>query len=340
MSTCLYCGAELNSTTAHFCRGHHRPYRINLIAEWNVTSDAFAREDIARKLRRFQGWWDYDNNCPVPMANASTRTRSTRQAAPVVRRARTPITGAFRKFGIELETSSESAAILDGAVSLANASGVDIRDMHRYTHEHTPYWHITTDSSISGPYGREIVSPAFDTEAGYDQVYTLCNILNTMGVKVNDSCGYHVHLDVSDLTAKQFARIVKFYQVYETEIDKLHQRSRRGNNRHWCKSLEGFRFNPENVSSIRDLASSVFHGDRYLKVNTQAYLAHGTIEFRQHGATIDPLKIVYWIKFCARVVEYAKTDNEISASTPLFEALNLSEAEKIYWKRRIEVLAA
>ena len=161
-----------------------------------------------------------------------------------------------------------------------------------------------------------------------------------MGVKVNNTCGFHIHLDVSDLTAKQIARIVKFYQVYETEIDKLHQRTRRGDARYTgtLNSSCYRNFDPENIRCMDDL-TGLFR-DRYVKVNVQAYLRHGTIEFRQHGATTDPVKISNWIKFCTRIVEYAKTNNPIDASIDLFTALNLSEAEKIYWNYRKEVLAA
>lgn len=336
MSRCLYCGAELNSRTAHFCRGHHRPYRTNLINQWNNNAEGSAeRLEAGRLLRRFPGWWDYDNACPVVPNRTEVRaTERSEQVARPVRHQR--ITGAFRKFGIELETVSPSESILNTAVNMVKASGIRIQHTG-YTHNDVDYWKVLTDASLSGGFCREIVSPAFASEAGINEVFQLTSICNTMGVKVNNSCGFHVHLDASDLTAKQIARIVKFYQVYESEIDKLHQGSRRGEAR-WCGSLRRFTVNENRINSVNDLTSLL--GTRYLKVNVEAYLRHGTIEFRQHGATMDPVKIVNWVKFCTRVVEFAKSENEINAQVPLFEALDLSEAEKIYWNRRKEVLAA
>ena len=337
MSRCLYCGAELNSSSAHFCRGHHRPYRTDLINQWyNSAEGSQEREDAGRKLRRFPGWWDYDNACPVRVTRS--QSRSTERSHMVARPARvnTPITGAFRKFGIELETVSSNSSVLNEAVQMLSATGINIRDTG-YNHNDVNYWKVLTDASLSGGYCREIVSPAFSTEAGFQQVYQVAATLTTMGVKVNNTCGFHCHLDASDLTPKQIARIAKFYQVYESEIDKLHQGSRRGNPR-YTKTLRDIRL-PENPSSM-DAVRSAFHYDRYFKVNVEAYLRHGTIEFRQHGATVDPTKIVYWIKFCSRIVEFAKTENEIDARTPLFDALNLSADERIYWNHRKEVLAA
>ena len=334
MSRCLYCGAELRSATSHFCAGHHILYRNQQIEAWESNPEGSeARRNAARNLRKFPGWWNYDENTPIYPENRGRRQAVAPQ--PTFN----PIDFHFRKFGIELETASPNEKVLMDAVKLVKASGVNIQ-LTGYTHDHTPYWKVLKDASLSGGYCREIVSPAFTNERGYAEVNTVASTLVTMGVKVNNSCGFHCHLDVSDLTPKQIARIVKFYQVYETEIDKLHQSSRRGNAR-YTGTLNQDRyanFDPERINTMNDLTSLFY--DRYVKVNVQAYLRHGTIEFRQHGATIDPVKIVNWIKFCTRIVEYAKSDNAIDASKPLFEALNLSEAEKLYWSHRKEVLAA
>ncbi len=335
MSRCLFCGNELQGRGSHFCPGHHISYRRLQIANWQMSEEGSEARLIAgRNLRAFPGWWNYDTNEPVYM----TRGRNT-SVQPRVERHYDPIQFHFRKFGIELETASASEKVLTDAINLLTATGVNIQNTG-YTHSHTPYWKVLTDGSLSGGYCREIVSPAFATEDGYNEVYKVASNLTTMGVKVNNTCGFHCHLDVSDLTPKQIARIVKFYQVYETEIDKLHQASRRGN-ASYTGTLNNTRYNnfdPERINSMNDL-THIFY-DRYVKVNVQAYLRHGTIEFRQHGATIDPVKIINWVKFCTRIVEYAKSERPINNTTPLFEALNLSEAEKLYWNHRKEVLAA
>lgn len=336
MSTCLFCGATLRNETSHFCPGHHRIYRRMQIQAWTDAAEGSAeRDQAARNLRRFPGWWDYEANRPVPVRGRSTSSVRT-ATAPVVERHFDPIEYKFRKFGIELETCSSSEKVLTDAINLVKASDVNIQTTG-YTHHRTAYWKVLTDASLSGGYCREIVSPAFETEAGLAEVVSVATTLTTMGVKVNNSCGFHCHLDVADLTPKQIARIIKFYQVYELDIDKLHQGSRRGNPQ-YTGTLASYNFNPENITSINDLTSLFY--TRYLKVNVQAYLRHGTIEFRQHGATVDAVKITNWIKFCTRIVEYAKSDRPIDHSIDLFTALNLSEAEKIYWNHRMEVLAA
>jgi hypothetical protein len=337
MSTCLYCGATLNSRTARFCPGHHRPYRRDLIYQWNRTSNEEIRRDLARKFQRFPGWWDYENECPVVTGTsrghrsiASTVTSRVAAPAPTI----LPVEYSFRKFGIELETASPSAEVFDSAIELANASGINVHNNCGYTHTTTSYWKVVTDSSLSGNYCREIVSPAFETADGIQEVTKMASILTTLGVKVNNSCGFHVHLDASDLTPRQIARVVKFYQAYETEIDKLHQGTRRGDAR-YTHTLAGKRI-PENPTSINSVTSAI--GTRYVKVNVEAYLRHGTLEFRQHGATVDPLKIAYWVKFCTRVIAFAKTDNVIDTRVALFDALNMDRDERLYWQHRMKVL--
>ena len=337
MARCLYCGAELRSETSHFCPGHHRIYRRMQIQAWeNAAEGSDERAQAARKLRRFPGWWDYESNRPAPVRGRSGSSVRT-ATAPVVERHFDPIEYNFRKFGIELETVSRDQRTLDNAVAMVKAMGLNIQDTE-YTHSHTPYWKVLTDASLSGGFCREVVSPAFTSlNNGFNQVQTLASVFTTMGVKVNNSCGFHCHLDVADLTPKQFARIVKFYQVYEQDIDKLHQASRRGN-AHYTGTLASYNFDPDRITTMSQL-TSIF-STRYLKVNVQAYVRHRTVEFRQHGATVDPVKIINWVKFCTRIVEYAKSERPIDHSIDLFTALNLSDAEKLYWNHRKEVLAA
>ena len=95
---------------------------------------------------------------------------------------------------------------------------------------------------------------------------------------------------------------------------------------------------PERITTVEQL-TRIF-STRYLKVNVEAYMRHGTLEFRQHGATVDPQKVLYWIKFVTRIMEFAKTDNRIEKVGNLYDVLNLSQAERIYWNHRKTVLAA
>lgn len=53
---------------------------------------------------------------------------------------------------------------------------------------------------------------------------------------------------------------------------------------------------------------------RYMAVNVQAMFEHGTIEFRHHASTLNPIKVKNWIKLLLTLVNYSQTrynDKEI-----------------------------
>ena len=221
-------------------------------------------------------------------------------------------------------------------IAFAKTLHIDMRTSS-YGHSTVDFWKVTTDSSLHNGYGREFVSPPFSSEEGFDHLRLISDMMEFLDIKVNSSCGFHVHLDVHDLNAKQIARIFAFYKEYELEIDKLHQNSRRGsNNSSYCNTLRGHSLDPEVITSAEGVRT--VYSSRYYKVNVNPYFRQGTIEFRQHGGTCSSIKMIYWVKFCTRVIEYAKSSNRITNSIPLFEALNLSEDEKFYWNRRMEQL--
>ena len=367
MSYCLYCNAEISST-ATFCRGHVVPWRLRSIREYNTASPA-RRSLIKQYFRRF-GWWDNERDLPLSYrgvscpeehvitissstgevvnssitydanvgstATATTSCYTTATTEPEVR-TYPAIRYRFRKFGVELETVSSSSSLISTAITAAKHRGVDVRDVH-YTHDTCNYWKATSDGSLTGGSGKEFVSPVITSEDGFSKIRDLVDALRTFGVSTNGSCGFHVHLDASDLTANHFLRIFKFYQTYEADIDRMMQRSRRGTAAYYCGSLANIAL-PESASSIRSFINETFN-TRYLKLNPMSYISQGTIEFRHHGATLDPNKIEYWVKFCTRIVEYAKSDRPIDHDISLFEALNLSNEEKFYWNHRIQALGA
>jgi hypothetical protein len=86
-------------------------------------------------------------------------------------------------------------------------------------------------------------------------------------------------------------------------------KSRRANSNRYC---QGFRSNNQNTffqkidacRTVNELAN--LFRTRYFKLNLQSFQRHGTVEFRQHGASTNFLKIKNWILICARLVEFSK----------------------------------
>ena len=98
-----------------------------------------------------------------------------------------------RKFGIEIEAYNCSRERL--ARELREA-GIEVT-VESYNHTTRPHWKLVTDSSINGNDTFELVSPILVGEAGLRELEKVCWVLDLCEVKVNESCGLHVHIDAA-----------------------------------------------------------------------------------------------------------------------------------------------
>lgn len=228
-----------------------------------------------------------------------------------------------RTFGIELEFilphRSSTLATRLNAVHIVCYS-------EHYNHSTRDYWKIVTDATINGEtgfYAMELVSPPLRGLDGLRQLETVCMVLNEMSVKVNRSCGLHVHHDARDLELEAWKDIVKSYIKYEDTIDLLMAPSRRGNGNQWCRSLKG-RYGGATVDELWERVDSsydIYHlrnmfGTRYVKLNLEAAAMHGTIEYRQHGGTTNFAKIAAWVALTQGFITSAVAGKPVRGRVP------------------------
>lgn len=252
-----------------------------------------------------------------------------------------------RTYGVEVEFISTV-----NQVTIANHlnnkfRGTDFRG-ESYNHATTPYWKITTDSSVRGQdqfgYGLEIVSPILKGKKGLKVMTKIMNEMEAMSeVSINMSCGIHVHVDVGTSTANQIANCVKLYAKQSEYIDAILPVSRRlhGNKgRRWAADMYyGLGFNRgENdklwkaiddrlkrseeygettLQAINSLCTNL--GGRYRAVNLDSYRKYGTVEYRQHGASLCAEKISNWIVFVTNLTDKACKARRISKTETTFE---------------------
>lgn len=188
-------------------------------------------------------------------------------------------------------------------------------------------WKVTSDGSIRANGGGyvgfdmdvELVSPILSGQEGLREVARVAEIVSAAGAQVNRTCGFHVHLGANDLSGEVFLNLVKRYALHEDAIDAFMPESRRGNANEYCRSVqrllrltEGHRQgvsmdqvaqNFDGGRTARGEYLGYDSGGRYFKLNLCAFLAHGTVEFRHHGGTVNPEKIVNWIIFCQNFVQ-------------------------------------
>lgn len=239
-----------------------------------------------------------------------------------------------RNFGVEIEAYNCTRERLARELT---AAGIRVQ-VEGYNHtDHADHWKLVTDSSLNGNNTFELVSPILHGEQGLAELEKVCWVLDLCDVKVNDSCGLHVHMDAAEFDLQTWKNLILTYKRLEGVIDHFMPRSRRNN--YYCKGLTTITEATINrASTISDLRAAFDH-NRYHKVNLEAYARHRTVEFRQHGGSTNFTKMSAWIHFLAKMITFAKQD-KVATGTALQNIPFLTESEKLYFRLRTKKLAA
>ncbi len=238
-----------------------------------------------------------------------------------------------RNFGIEIEAYNCTRERLARELT---AAGIIVQ-VEGYNHtDHADHWKLVTDASLSGNNTFELVSPILHGEHGLEELEKVCWVLDFCGVKVNDSCGLHIHMDAAEFDIATWKNLIITYKRLEGVIDHFMPRSRRNNR--YCKGLTAISEATINrASNICELRTA-FGNNRYHKVNLEAYARHRTVEFRQHGGSTNFTKMSAWIHFLAKMITFAK-QGKVQIGTTLQNIPFLTESEKLYFRLRTKKLA-
>jgi hypothetical protein len=229
-----------------------------------------------------------------------------------------PITFA-RHFGVEIEAYNATKEKVKQALE---QEGVAVT-IESYNHTTRRHWKIVTDGSLSGTNTFELVSPILQGQAGLDELQKVCRALSTINVKVNKTCGLHIHFDAARFTLNEWKRIYINYARLEQTIDGFMPMSRRANNNTYCKGFKNITNFETKINTAQNLSAiETIFNSRYFKINPQSYARHNTIEFRQHSGTIEYEKINYWIAFLHNLVEYSKNNTIEDGSLDGLAAFN------------------
>ena len=218
-----------------------------------------------------------------------------------------------RTFGIEIEFFGVD---LNKVIEALKANEINFKH-ESYSHSTRSYWKLIYDVSVTNRGtglsrgGHELVSPILKGKEGLEELKKVMDVLDSIGAKVDKSCGlhvHHVHHGVQDFQVKDFQNIYYIYYKFENFFDAIVAPSRRQSINRFCKTItketiEGI----QKAKTLDDLSTVLY--DRYLKLNFQAFFRHRTIEFRQHGGTCNSQKAVNWVIFTQAVVERAKLEN-------------------------------
>jgi len=232
-------------------------------------------------------------------------------------------------YGFELETVGASprrlAAILANAGFNAQAEG--------YNHVTREHWKAVSDGSLhtrlgSGEAG-EVVSPILNL-GSFGELKKVTRALSAAGVRVNKSCGLHVHVGGIDLSREGVLEYARAWIALQPAIDLLVAPSRRGANCGYAKRLNGH--------DLEYIANGDYGSlDRYKTFNASSLLRQPTVEIRQHQGSLNASKIWAWTEFISNLftvvsggARFSQIADELSlnATLELLDAVNLSDDSK------------
>jgi len=235
------------------------------------------------------------------------------------------------KFGIELELSYSEK--IDHTIIASYISKYANVPVEVFTNDYQQGkadvhgWKLVYDGSIACSRTSpdcskfELVSPILKGENGLDECDRVLDAVKKAGtISVNKSMGFHVHVNVADLSLEHKKNVCLNFVKYENEIDKFMPSSRRDySNNIYIKSNRDAINQSGNgrkhsaiidCRSINELSDVINPGkSRYFKLNLQNLITkrRTTIEFRQHSSTGKFEKVEAWVRFCTRLVHNSTT---------------------------------
>lgn len=254
-----------------------------------------------------------------------------------------------RRFGVEIECVGidhyAAALALENARIPAAAEGWN----HVVAWD---YWKCTTDGSLSSMRSCEVVSPPLTST---DEVRTVLKALSAAGARINRSCGFHVHHEVTDLTGDQMASLLWMFHDNQETMDTLVAPSRRvrsnylgplnrGEVSSYATTFSQLPNDEDHDAKVRWAQGRGIGGhgpSRYRHLNVHAYGCYGTIEFRQHQGTLNARKAIEWILLGRAMIHAAVRGAEVRGESMLQDLVSAGMPRRTatYWNGRAAALA-
>lgn len=157
------------------------------------------------------------------------------------------------------------------------------------------------------------------------RLHRLCRQLEQLGMRVNKSCGLHVHFDMRGRTIDEVLAIAKRTDKWLFALRYLVPQSRRENS--YCQFGVVTKRTYE-----RQMSDS-----RYRAVNVCSFSRHKTLEIRLHSGTVDYTKVLSWIRLCELVMSMPSNPKSQDTLAAL-NSLPMPEHDRAYWRSRHQAL--
>lgn len=193
-----------------------------------------------------------------------------------------------------------------------------------------------TDST-STDYMVELVSPALDSKS-LPLLFTIVDIIKSLGGIVNSSCGIHIHIDkpdnyndIVDLFKKfclEQDNILQFFDVAPWRLEK------------YCKPYDISLLDKDTFTDEKDFLNSMFRAyaevdestgtiikrtSRYYALNFYSLRQHNTIEFRLFNSSLNRVEIA---KILDWVLHFVYTYEDYSSYIPVLGSILMNELKE------------
>ncbi len=225
-----------------------------------------------------------------------------------------------RRFGVELEVCAYDnrdfkqnrlagnempVGIDDVALTVMEGTAEEVMVNKWHLTHNNMQWVIKPDSSC----GIEICSPIMKGTRGARKIANLISILKANPkVHVDNRCGFHVHMDVSDLSQEEMGAVLAWWIKCEAvllDAMPFHRKVNRYCQQIGISSIFEHDFNYSYYDLIKTLGSH-----KYFTINAYHYCKgnRDTIEFRiaEDMMCLSELDAENWIYFLLHFIEMAK----------------------------------
>lgn len=313
-------------------------------------SDTFSAR---RGLERMEGSWDCPS-CTYHNRPYAARCGACDEMPPHSVLSFSGLPSSNMCFGIELELivsgGKHDGMTCQWIAEQLSALGVPTT-YSGYNHDTCREWKVVTDSSLissSNDLCFELVSPILMGEDGLDTVRVMLESIRRIGININSSCGFHVHVDATSGSMSSLSglkRLVHCFVSLEGAFDCLvardasqHAQNRRANRHRYCGS-NVLAFGPlsnkqrwnriQDARSINELVNMINPNcDRYRKLNLTNLIRSdrpSTCEFRQHGGVSELLVAEAWIRLVLCFCDVTTKDSSVSSVCLLRQDAPLKE---------------
>jgi hypothetical protein len=220
-----------------------------------------------------------------------------------------------RAFGVELEVRNKiiTKSILSQTIKQIDKVHPVFVSGWNPTHE-TTRWHVKDDSSC----GWEVASYKSIGINDLLNIASVADAIKKAGGVVDEKCGMHVHIDVSDFTDMQVATTIALWIKIEKTIANMLPSHRVKNKyckfltHYLAKSIKAFKLKPYSSYVFWLLVKPDLYGDynkqRRVSLNVWNYVyeTRKTLEFRMPEGTLDSNDIKNWVRLLLHFVNNCK----------------------------------